>query len=53
MANGRTSWLTRTVGLALARRALWRTLAGNGTAAADALATVITSAGVPSGQRRR
>jgi hypothetical protein len=44
MANGRTSWLTRRIGLALARRALWRALAGNGTAGGGALATVISGA---------
>jgi hypothetical protein len=45
MANGRTSWLTRTVGLALARRALRRALAGNGLAAGATLERVISGAG--------
>ena len=44
MANGRSSWLTRMVGLALARRALWRALAVDGAAGADALAMVIAGA---------
>jgi hypothetical protein len=43
MANGRTSRLTRMIGLALARRALWRALAVNGTAG-GVLATVISGA---------
>ena len=44
MANGRTSWLTRMIGLALARRALWRALAVNRTAGPGALAMVISGA---------
>ena len=45
MAAGRTSRLRRSMGLALARHALWRTLAVRGEVAAG-LATVLSDGGM-------
>jgi hypothetical protein len=44
MAHGRSSWLIRAVGLALARRALRRALAACSTSPDAILATVISGA---------
>jgi hypothetical protein len=46
MPPGRTSWLRRSVGLALARRALWRSLAARGSDPEAGLARVIADGGM-------
>jgi CBS-domain-containing membrane protein len=52
MASGRTSRLTRAVGLALARRALRRCLAGPGAAATLVAVAGASSAELVEGEQR-
>jgi hypothetical protein len=46
MPAGRPSWLQRSVGLSLARRALWRALAVRGDGVEASLAVVIAGGGM-------